>query len=453
MVWNTVRSGLQKALADNIFQLWIEPLRCIAVEENRVVLESPDKYVSAYVRKHFCGLIEELLAEAGVEGGQLLFQEARFSAGQKEPEAKSAVTGGKRPPAKQIRLPNVPENTSRMRSMNPKYTFDEFMVGESNALAEAACRSMVDADPAFGPCLYLNAETGLGKSHLTHAVAHKVFTESPMTRVHYLTAKQFAQEMVRGIQNRAMDDFKTKYQENCDILLVEDVHTLRGKSKTQEELNDVLDFLLKSGKRVIFTSKTAPQDLEGIDSEFCSRMTSGLVADIKAPDASTRCRIVEQKAFGQKLRLTEESIEYMGSHIRGDIRRIESALRGVQARALLTGGHIDLDMVREVVAQVAGIVDPVLTAATICELVSGQFNVSMEDLRSRSRKRAISGPRQIAMYLARKHTEESLVDIGRIFNRDHSTVLHAIKVVGQRVRRDTAIHAQLELLSDKVQRM
>ncbi len=453
MVWNTVRNGLRDLLAENIFQLWIEPLQFVSVEGNRLVLESPDKYVSAYVRKHFSQTIEELLAEAGIENGRLELKEVLFVAKPKNAGSAVRKTGQRSPYATPARLPNMPENNSRMRSMNPRYTFDEFMVGECNALAEAACKAISKADPSFGPCLYMNAETGLGKSHLTHAVAHKVFTESPLTRVHYLTAKQFAQEMVRGIQSRAMDDFKTKYQENCDILLVEDVHTLTGKNKTQEELNDVLDYLLKSGKRVVFTSKTPPQDLSGIDSEFRSRMSSGLVVDIKAPDVATRCRIVEQKARRQKLRLSEESIEYIGSHIRGDVRRIESALSGVQARALLTGGHVDLDMVREVVSLVAGVVDPMLTASMICELISSQFNVSIDDLCSKSRKRVISEPRQIAMYLARKHTEDSLADIGRVFNRDHSTVLHAIKVVGEKIRRDRTLQTQLELLSDKVKKL
>ena len=175
MVWNTVRSGLQDALAENIFQLWIEPLQCVAVEEGRIVLETPDKYVTAYVRKHFYELMEKLLAEAGVKDGRVVFQEKSFSGETKGIVSAVPATGNKRVSAKQIRLPNVPENTSHMRSINPKYTFDEFLVGECNILAEAACRAMVDADPAFGPCLYLNAETGLGKSVVARGVvAHTI---------------------------------------------------------------------------------------------------------------------------------------------------------------------------------------------------------------------------------------------------------------------------------------
>jgi len=173
---------------------------------------------------------------------------------------------------------------------------------------------------------------------------------------------------------------------------------------------------------------------------------------MKAPDVKTRYRIVEKKAIQQNLLLNEESVDYLANHIRGDVRKIESALIAVRAKARLTGGHVDMDLVREVVASVVG-VGQVLTAAMICELVSGQFNVSVKDLQSKSRKKIITTPRQIAMYLARKYTEDSLVDIGKTFNRDHSTVLHSIKVVSNKLIRDTSVNAQLEILSSKVKQL
>lgn len=249
-----------------------------------------------------------------------------------------------------------------------------------------------------------------------------------------------------------MDEFKRKYQENCDILLVEDVHALTGKKKTQEELNDILDILIKSGKRVILTANRAPRELVGIDNEFRSRMTSGLVTAIKAPDINTRYRIVEKKALTQQLVLDEELVSYLANNVRGDIRKIESALIAVRAKARLLGGHVDLDLIREVVAAIVG-ENQMLSSATIGELVSGQFKVSVEDLRSRSRKRAIAFPRQVAMYLARKYTEESLADIGKAFNRDHSTVLHAIKSVTNQVVRNHSVGAQIEILSGKVKQL
>jgi len=449
MVWDTIKENLKTTMADNIFQLWIEPLEFEQLKGEKFVLRSPDRYFSAYVKQNFSASIEKQLAENGLEQTQVVIGEAIAT----KPKAKPPVTKKKKPAvSRQMRLPNVPLNNSKSRNLHPRYTFDQFMVGDSNILAESACRSVVAEDGLVGPCLYINSGTGLGKSHLTHAVAHKVFSESPMTRLHYLTAKQFASEMIRGIQTKTMDDFKRKYQENCDILLVEDIHALTGKKKTQEEFNDVLDMLINSGKRVILTANSAPRDLVGIDNELRSRMTSGLVTSIKAPDVKTRSRIIEQKAIQKQLGLNEDIVDFLANHIKGDVRKIESALVALRAKAQLTGGHIDMDLVREVVSNVVGM-GQTLSASMICDLVSTQFNVSVKDLQSKSRKRIVTVPRQIAMYLSRKFTEESLADIGKAFNRDHSTVLHSIKVVSNKLVSDTSVNAQLEILSDKVNQL
>ncbi len=446
MVWEKIKKSLQKELAENVYTLWIEPIQFVQMHNDCLYLSGPDRFFSAYIRQNYLSLIEEKVLENGLSSTKVVFCDKKPVAVKRV--GKAGKGGGKR----QMRLPHIPENTSKLRNLHPKYTFDEFMVGESNILAESACKSMVAKDGMVGPCLYINSDTGLGKSHLTHAVAHRVIAESPMTRIHYLTAKQFAAEMFRGIQSNSMEQFKRKYQEQCDILLVEDIHALTGKKKTQEELNDVLDTLIKSGKRVIMTANSAPRDLVGIDNEFCSRMTSGLVTTIKAPDIATRFRIIEKKAIQQQLMLDRDLINYLAGHIRGDVRRIESALIAIRAKAQLVGGVVDMDLVRDVVSSVVG-ADQILTVSMICELIGGQFNVSVKDLQSRSRKRMFAFPRQVAMYLARKYTDESLADIGRVFNRDHSTVLHSIKVVANKAVRDTSIGAQLDILSHKVKQL
>jgi chromosomal replication initiator protein len=446
MIWTKIKEGLKASLPENIYQLWIEPLIFEQCKGEDFYLSGPDRYFSAYVKQNFADLIEGKLQDHGLVNGRVVFCEQKRQAQVSSPKGKN------RSPKVQMRLPSIPLNTSKFRNLHPRYTFDEFMVGESNILAESACRSMVTEDGLVGPCLYINSDTGLGKSHLTHAVAHKIISESPMTRLHYLTAKQFAAEMVQGIQTKTMGDFKNKYHDNCDILLVEDVHSLTGKKKTQEELNDVLDSLIKSGKRVILTSKSAPRDLIGIDSEFRSRMSSGLVTTIKAPDLTTRGRIIEKKAIQHQLILKDELISFLAGHIKGDVRKIESALIALRAKAQLTGGHVDMDLVKEVVTSIIG-TNQALTAVMICDMVSSEFKVSVQDLQSKSRKKAITIPRQIAMYLSRKYTDDSLADIGKTFNRDHSTVLHSIKVVTNKLVRDTSVNAQLQILSDKVKQL
>jgi chromosomal replication initiator protein len=440
MVWDKTKEILQEELSDNVFNLWIEPLACVQVQEDRIRLACPDRFFSAYITQNYLNIIQEKVDEADPLHRKVVLCEINH-------QPLPVSTKGE-----QLRLPNIPIGGSYVRALHPRYTFAEFMVGESNILAQSACKSMSVYDDSIGPCLYINSTTGLGKSHLTQAVAHQVQADSPMTRLHYVTAQQFSSEMVRDIKSNTMDRFKRKYHENCDILLVEDVHSLRGKKKTQEELNEILDSLIKSGKKVILTANTAPRDLEGIDGEFRSRMASGLVTTIQAPDLTTRQRIVQNKFHFHHLQLPEEFVAYIAQHIKGDVRQIESAIIAIRAKAQLMARTIDMDLVQEVVGSVVG--EPkVLTAGMISEFVGSQFRVSVQEMQSRSRKKTLTFPRQVAMYLCRKHTQESLADIGKTFHRDHSTVLHSIKVVTGLAIRNISVDEQVRLLSGKIQKL
>jgi chromosomal replication initiator protein len=298
----------------------------------------------------------------------------------------------------------------------------------------------------------MNSGTGLGKSHLTQAVVHQVLRTAPSTRVQYLTAQQFSAEMVRNIRTNSMEQFSRKFINNCEILLVEDIHTLPGKTKTQQELNTILDYLLKSGTRVILTSALAPGKLTGIDSDFLSRMTSGLVTGIESPDYETRARIIRHKMQVHGLKADEGLVGFMAEHLRADIRRMESAVIGIKATACLRGVPPDLAMVREVVLGLTGGIMEEVTGEAIRDLIGCQFRVSVEELRSRSRKRSIAFPRQVGMYLTRKFTDQSLADIGSIYNRDHSTVLYAIKSITRDMAQQDSVRRQVEMLCAKLKK-
>jgi len=443
-MWRKVKENLREVLTENVYTLWIEPLECVQCSDETIRLACPDRFYRAHLSQHHLGLIQDCVNDIGtaIDGNRR--RVVLCEADQKIlPPASSAV---------QLRLPHVPVGGSQVRSLHPRYTFDEFMEGDSNLLALSACKSVASGADTVGPCLYINSSTGLGKSHLTHAVAHQILATSPATRLFYLTAQQFSSEMVREIQANSMDRFKRKYHDHCDILLVEDVHSLTGKKKTQEELNEVLDTLIKGGKRIILTANSAPRELNGIDNEFRSRMAAGLVTAIGAPDLQTRELIVQKKAQALGITLLEEYVSYLAQHIKGDVRRIESAIHAIRAKSALMGGRIEMDLVREVVEGIAG--DPGnLSALIISEFVSAQFQVSVQDMQSRTRKKGVVFPRQVAMYLSRLHTKESLADIGKVFGRDHATVLHAIKVVSDRILRDASVSSQVDILNKKVKRM
>ena len=257
--------------------------------------------------------------------------------------------------------------------------------------------------------------------------------------------------MVKGIRDNTMEQFSKRFINNCDMLLVEDVHTLTGKTKTQEELNTILDYLIRSGRRVILTSAVPPVKLRGMDEDFRSRMTSGLVTGIESPDFTTRSRIIRAKMRQHGLPIDEALVDFMAENLQGDVRRMESAIIGIKARSSLLGAPPDLAMARQIVFGLIG-EQSTITGETIRDFIGKRFMVSIEDLRSRSRKRSIAFPRQVAMYLTRKYTDKSLADIGAIYNRDHSTVLHAIKTITLDMSRQPSVREQVEMLCAQLKR-
>lgn len=443
MLWETIQTAIATVLPASEYELWIKPIVCTQEHEKGMTLAGPDRFFCAWVEQRYLDLIREKSVAAG--GGDVIYFQVDAGLGERGGTS-PAVLG------KQLRLPGVPQGALQLRSLHPAFTFEQFMVGESNLLAQSACKALAENDYTFGRCLFMDSTTGLGKSHLTQAVVHQVLRSAPATRLRYLTAQQFSSEMVKGIRNKSMDQFSRKYVDDCDMLLLEDVHTLTGRSKTQEELNVVLDYLLKSGRRVILTSALAPDKIEGLDTDFRSRMASGLLASIQPPDFVTRVSIIRNKMAAQGMQVQDDLVEYMAETLQGDIRRMESAVMSVKARSCLLKMPPDMAMIRKVLGDFAGAVPAELTARMIGDFISSRFKLSREDLRSRSRKRSIVFPRQMAMYLTRKFTEHSLSEIGEIYQRDHSTVLHSIKTITQLMARDTSVREQVDLLVDTLEK-
>jgi chromosomal replication initiator protein len=248
-----------------------------------------------------------------------------------------------------------------------------------------------------------------------------------------------------------MDVFKDKYHNYCDVLLIEDVQSLTGKVKTQEELNELLDVLMKAGKRIILTGSSVPRKLSKIDEGFRSRMAAGLISTINAPDLQTSRLIIKRKASNCHLQLDGDLVEYLAQCIRGDIRKLESAIVGLKAKSVLLKKAPDLAMAKEVIAEIIGNSQE-LSAELIRDFIARQFKVSIQDMQSRSRKKMITFPRQVSMYLARKYTEQGLAEIGKAFNRDHSTVLHSVRVISEAISRNGSIRGQVDLLANKLKK-
>ncbi|PIE68850.1 MAG: chromosomal replication initiator protein DnaA [Deltaproteobacteria bacterium] len=437
MLWDTIKQSLLHSLPESEFGLWIKPLECRHLDEQNLELIGPDRFSCSWIQDHYLERIRESARSLGHEL-TVRINTAETTA----PQLSEDLSG-------QLRLPGVTQYHQRLRSLHPAYTFDQFMVGESNQLAQSVCDALANGNVSFGNCLFMNSSPGLGKSHLTQAVVHQVLRSAPATQLQYLSAQQFSAEMVKSLRTNNMEQFSRRFINDCEMLLVEDVHTLVGKNKTQQELNMVLDYLLKSGRRVIMTSAVSPHLLKELDEDFRSRMSSGLVTEIQCPNYETRTRIIRHKARMNNLQLSEEQVDLLAQKLKGDIRRTESALMGLKAKSCLQGRQPDNAMVMEILDSLR-ISSATLDSEGIRDFVVSHFQVSVKELTSRSRKRSVTYPRQVAMFLSRKYTDESLADIGALYNRDHSTVLHAIKIINRDMQRKTSVREQLELLYKKL---
>ncbi len=442
MIWQKTKEVLAKKLPESAYSLWIAPLSASENDQSNLKLTGPNNFFCSWVAEKYHTDIQDALAILGHSDVNISFQ---VEGGEKKQLPMLTA------PQQQMRLPNVPRVKRTLKTLHPRYTFDEFVVGNCNLMAHSACDSIARNDTVISNCVYLKAGTGLGKSHLSHAVAHHIIEHNPSTRLNYLTAQQLTSEMVKNIKNNTMTHFKEKYHNQCDVLLIEDVHTLAGRTKTQEELGMAMDVLLETGKKIIFTSSMGPREIPNLDAGLRSRLSAGLITSINPPSMETRLKIVKRKAQMHSLQLTEEIVGYIAENIKGDIRQVESTLVSLKAQAALMKSAPDFTMIKEAMANVVGQAQQV-SPEIIRDFIASQFKISVADLQSKSRKQVISFPRQIAMYLSRKYTDMALCHIGSAFNRDHSTVVHAIRVVTEKRARKTAVRQQIDFIEDKLRK-
>jgi chromosomal replication initiator protein len=330
------------------------------------------------------------------------------------------------------------------------FTFDHFVVGENNDFAYSASLSMASRKNASQNCLFLLSKTGLGKSHLTQAVGHHILSERPLDRVYYMTAEDFSNEMVDAFQHGSINSFKEKYRNQCDVLLLEDVHYLRNKDRTQVELAFALDTLFEAGKKIIFSSCYLPGDIPKLDDKLKSRLSCSLISNIDPPDFGTRVRILQKKAKFKGYDVPEEVIQYLASELTEDVRQLESGLIGVASKSLLLGEPIDLGLAQSVTKHIVRQRKHV-TMDAIKKLVCKHYNVSIKDIVSSSRKQSIVRPRQIAIYLSRRYTDAPLQAIGKSFNRYHATALHSIGIVERGIKKNSPLQKQVEFLCKKLE--
>lgn len=433
--WDALKETLRSKLSESSYRVWIEPISYKGADGDTLILGCPNRFFASWVQERYLSALKD----------DLIFNGRRLSVRlMYEKNEAETVAGG------QMYLPNFcPDEVQRPR-FSERFTFDEFVVGESNQYAFNACWRVAHEEMNC-KIVYLHARTGLGKSHLAQAVGQTFLERRPRARLCYVSANEFTTQIVRAIKDGHMDALKRKY-DVCDALLLEEVHSLAGRERTQVELVSAIDAMADCGKMLILTGNQPPGQIARLSEQLSSRVASGLVISINPPDKPTRRKILARKAKKQGLDLTDDVLDFLAGRLVGDIRRIEGAVIGLVARASFIRHPVDLDMAREVVENLAA--EPVeIDIRVIRELVCRHYKVTQEDLRSKLRKRAVSWPRQLAMYLSRKFTDYPLEVIGREFNRDHATVLHSVKHITRSMSESAKLKSEVDYLVGQMEKL
>ena len=439
-VWNKVKSALQKQIANHSFRMWIEPLELKQGKEDTWEVACPNFFSKKRVQDQYGSIIESELQRALGAVSQLTFSVSNNNGTPKPTH----------PQKQQLPLPNDCAHPISGRHLRRDFTFDHFVVGGNNDFAYSASLSLASRKNSQQNALYLLSRIGMGKSHLSQAIGHHVLSEYPNERVYYVTAEDFSNEMVYAFRHDAIDKFKDKYRSQCDVLLLEDVHYLGGKERTQIELALTLDALFEAGKRIIFSSCYLPADIPKLNDKLRSRLACGLISTIDPPNYRTRVRILLKKALINGYKIPENVIQCLAGELTEDVRQLESGLNGVAAKSSLLGVPIDVGLAESVIKNIAR-QRKNITIHHIKKLACKYYNVTISDLMSRSRKQNLVRPRQIAIYLSRRYTDSPLQTIGKAFNRYHATALHAIKCIEQGLKENGPIKKQVEFFCQKLE--
>jgi chromosomal replication initiator protein len=341
-IWDEIKSQIRTQLPESTFSLWIDPIIFLEKHDKTVVLGCPNKFSRKWVMENYLDIIQAKFHKARVGHFDFVF---KADSPKRKTSAPPYI-----PHPEQQSFPNVPRNGGYgSLCLNKDFTFDRFVVGRSNEFAYSASKALAHGDPWHYQTVLMLSNTGLGKTHLSQAVGHAILQESPKTRVYYLTAENFTNELISSLKNNRIEEFKNKYRRHCDVLLLEEIQFLDGKEKTQIELGYTLDALANDNKKIIFTSSLPPKNIPRISKELSSRLTSGLVTTISGPDYETRGKILEQKASEHGVSLPKEIINLLASRLKRDVRQMESALKCLKAKSELLRAKIDLDLAKDVV--------------------------------------------------------------------------------------------------------
>ena len=424
------------------FKTYFRPIQNGRIAGDLFIIEVSDSFFGDWIKEHYLDLISQSLENVCGRAYTI------------EIETVDPLPDEEMTTDEPVEIEAVSQPQSALPDgfpLNPRYSFDSFVVGPGNELAHAASIAVAE-EPAitFNP-LFIYGGTGLGKTHLLHSIARRITQKNPSARITYISAEEFTNQVIKSIQRKKMDALRQRYRRNCDILLMDDIHVLAGKEATQEEFFHTFNALHGAQKQIILTSDRPPQEISRLEERLRSRFQWGLITDISPPQFETRVAILQAKAEVLKIRLPNEVSYYLARHVRANVRELEGALTRLSAYANINRSRLSMELAKQALRGLFDARAPQLTIDGVIQTVAEHFGVQRNEICGRRRHRSIAHPRSIAMYLCRKHVQASFPEIGRGFGgKDHTTVIAACRKVDAALEKDDRVREEVENLERKI---
>lgn len=442
--WDEICGQLRMEFGATAFESWLKPLSVNSFDDGVMRLSAPTAFMKNWVIAHYSDRIHKIWEHKNpdIKKVQVIVQNMQNTKDDSLLRKFPSTPTPREFHAANSQMTTLAGATSKF---NPAFTFENFVVGKTNEFAYAAARKVAESrNVSFNP-LFLYAGVGLGKTHLMHAIGQYIQQNDPSRHVVYISAEQFLYKFVNALRYKDTAAFKEQFR-SVDVLMIDDVQFLANKEKTQDEFFYTFNSLMEGGRQIVLSADKSPNDLDGIESRLKSRLNSGLVADIMPTDFDLRMGILNNKAAQLGVSVPKNVAEFLAQKISSNIRELEGSLKRIAAHQLLSDREITLDMTQDVLKDMLRSIDRKTTIDEIQKKVAEHFNISVKEMQSSRRARNVARPRQIAMYLAKQLTSRSLPEIGRKFDRDHTTVMHAVRKVEELVLEDAAMAESIESL-------
>lgn len=430
-VWEEILLLIENRVSKQGYDTWFSQSKLLSFDSDRMMVEVPSKFHRDWIKEHYGDVLIEIIKEVTKK---------------EEIDIEFFVQPQQKKAAHQVREEKKEGREEKSSHLEKKYTFSTFVVGPSNQFAHAAARAVADAPGrAYNP-LFIYSGVGLGKTHLLNAIGHHIQSRTPKTKVAYLSSEQFTNELINCMSHHRMEEFRQKYR-HMDMLLIDDIQFIAGKERTQEEFFHTFNTLYEAQKQIVLTSDRQPKEIPDIEERLRSRFESGLISDIQAPDLETRIAILKKKAEFWAIRLPDDVAEFLATMMKNNIRELEGGLVKLGAVSSLTNTEITQEMAKNELKYLIDSRDKIITIELVQKVVAESFGVKISDLKSKRRTRTVVLPRQVAMFLCRTLVGSSLPETGQFFGgKDHSTVIHACKVIEAKREKDPELRAKIEML-------